>query len=385
MFPKKILVNIGVLILLLILFGVTVYGINSINEGYQIVAGAAATSITAKTAEGDVCKVIQNNNLPGYYYVTGAGDIFVPTKTTEEWSLFEANKPSSVSVADCSGPSAPQNLSGIAGDNQISLSWTAPTDSGSFAITGYNVYRSTTSGGQGVLLASLGVVLNYIDTSVTNNGATYYYKVSAINSVGEGTKSSEIGVKTSQYYPVQYTNAGVGADFTCTPYISGTAINYLTTSYSSKIDAVHVTKRSLENCLTNAGYNKTTIDYLYNNYPTFKYNLGYNPSSVSYPMVNNFWYQNPSAIIVTPLGSQVNGSWYVMNGTARYVEYKDVGYNQAGYPDYGYDGILGGGYIYDFACESVHLHTTRCNNVYTSSDLSLCVVSDATVPTYAFK
>src|SRR5262249_42189371 len=76
-----------------------------------------------------------------------------------------------------SPPSAPAVI-GRAGNGLVRLSWSAPSDGGS-PITGYKVYRGTTSGGES-LLASLGNVLSYVDTNVTN-GTTYYFTVSAVN------------------------------------------------------------------------------------------------------------------------------------------------------------------------------------------------------------
>ena len=59
-------------------------------------------------------------------------------------------------------------------------------------ITAYKVYRGTTSGGES-LLTTLGNVLTYTNTGLTN-GQIYYYKVSAINSIGEGPQSNEARV-----------------------------------------------------------------------------------------------------------------------------------------------------------------------------------------------
>jgi hypothetical protein len=89
-----------------------------------------------------------------------------------------------------STPGAP-TLSGTPGNNQVNLSWTTPANSGS-AITGYNVYRGTTSGGE-TLLTSVGVQNSYTDTTVAN-GTTYYYKVAAFNATGTGTLSNEVSV-----------------------------------------------------------------------------------------------------------------------------------------------------------------------------------------------
>jgi uncharacterized membrane protein len=64
---------------------------------------------------------------------------------------------------------------------QVSLSWTASTSPG---IAGYNVYRSTTSGGPYTKLnSSLITTTNYNDQTV-QSGFTYYYVATAVNSQG---------------------------------------------------------------------------------------------------------------------------------------------------------------------------------------------------------
>jgi fibronectin type 3 domain-containing protein len=86
-------------------------------------------------------------------------------------------------------PTAPGNLQVIAGDGQVVLTWTAPTSDGGSVITGYKVYRGTSTGNL-TLLTTLGNVLTYTDPSVTN-GQKYFYKVTAQNAVGEGSQTSE--------------------------------------------------------------------------------------------------------------------------------------------------------------------------------------------------
>jgi len=92
-------------------------------------------------------------------------------------------------------PSAPQNLNANAGNARVTLSWNSPLSNGGLAITNYLVYKGTSSGGE-TFLIQIGNVLNYIDTSVTN-GETYYYKVTAANSIGESASSNEISAKPS--------------------------------------------------------------------------------------------------------------------------------------------------------------------------------------------
>ena len=84
-------------------------------------------------------------------------------------------------------PGAP-TLSASAGNAIVHLTWTAPSNGGS-SITNYKIYRATLSGAE-TLLTTLGNVTTYDDAAVTN-GTTYYYKVSAVNGVGEGAQSNE--------------------------------------------------------------------------------------------------------------------------------------------------------------------------------------------------
>ncbi len=85
-------------------------------------------------------------------------------------------------------PPAPTSVTASPGDKQVSLSWTA---SSGFSVTGYNVYRSTTSGSGYVQVNPSSVTgTTYTDPSLTD-GTTYYYVVTAISSQGESSYSNE--------------------------------------------------------------------------------------------------------------------------------------------------------------------------------------------------
>ena len=89
-------------------------------------------------------------------------------------------------------PSAPQSLAAKAGDGSASLTWTAPASNGGAAISGYNIYRGTSAGGEGSTAVGTvnGTTLGFTDTGLTN-GTTYYYTVKAVNSVGTSSASNE--------------------------------------------------------------------------------------------------------------------------------------------------------------------------------------------------
>jgi fibronectin type 3 domain-containing protein len=91
--------------------------------------------------------------------------------------------------ANAGPPSAPLNLTATAGNGFVALGWEPPLDNGSLEILAYTVYRGNTSGA-GVRLASVNG-LTFNDSSVFDN-ATYYYSVTANNSIGEGPRCAEI-------------------------------------------------------------------------------------------------------------------------------------------------------------------------------------------------
>jgi hypothetical protein len=81
----------------------------------------------------------------------------------------------------------------------VILSWSPPHGEDSAIITGYNIYRGETSG-QEKLLATVGNVLTYTDADLTSSH-TYYYRMSALNSTGEGSLTKEFVATTNASSP----------------------------------------------------------------------------------------------------------------------------------------------------------------------------------------
>ena len=96
-------------------------------------------------------------------------------------------------------PGAPTSLTATAnGQTRIDLSWTAPSDNGGAAITGYRIEVSTDGSSWSDLEAITGsVATSYSHTALTA-GDTRHYQVSAINSEGTGQASNVDSATTSQ-------------------------------------------------------------------------------------------------------------------------------------------------------------------------------------------
>jgi O-glycosyl hydrolase len=106
-----------------------------------------------------------------------------------------------ITAGGVSAPPAPTGLTATAGNAQVTLNWTASTGA-----TSYNIYRSTTSGGEGGTPYRTGVsTTSFTDTGLTD-GTTYYYQVTAVNSGGESPKSSEASATPNLAPPAAPTN-----------------------------------------------------------------------------------------------------------------------------------------------------------------------------------
>jgi hypothetical protein len=90
-------------------------------------------------------------------------------------------------------PDPPTSLTATAGTNQVTLNWSAPANNGGSGISGYKIYRATASGAQvppALATVSGAATTTYVDSSGTP-GTTYFYKVAAVNGVGDSVLSNE--------------------------------------------------------------------------------------------------------------------------------------------------------------------------------------------------
>jgi PKD repeat protein len=105
--------------------------------------------------------------------------------------LFSAFDPAEPAV-----PAAPQLLSAARVSNPapgVLVSWLEP-DNGGSPVTGYNIYRGPTSGTETFLTNVSGAATNkYLDEAAPNT-SNWYYRVTAVNAIGESAFCREVNV-----------------------------------------------------------------------------------------------------------------------------------------------------------------------------------------------
>jgi fibronectin type 3 domain-containing protein len=96
-------------------------------------------------------------------------------------------EPSAIETIVVRTPPGPVTAFSVdAGVGDVDLAWSAPGSDGHSAIIGYVVLRGTTEMDLNEI-ASLGIIFGYLDTQL-DNGRTYYYRVYAINAIGDGDR-----------------------------------------------------------------------------------------------------------------------------------------------------------------------------------------------------
>jgi len=96
-------------------------------------------------------------------------------------------------AATPTAPDAPVSLAATPGNTTVLLTWTAPANGGS-PITGYNLYKGNSSGGESSTPLNGSTLISDNTMSVTSltNGHTYYFTAKAVNSVGSSVASNEV-------------------------------------------------------------------------------------------------------------------------------------------------------------------------------------------------
>jgi fibronectin type 3 domain-containing protein len=165
------------------------------------------------------------NGVTYYYQVTAVNSVGEGSRSGER---------SATPSAPATAPGAPALNSATGSEGSIALAWSAPASDGGSAITGYRIYRGSTSGGETVLTTTSGPTTSFTDTGV-GAGATYYYQVSAVNSVGEGPRSGERSATT----PATGDSIAPSTPYNMTTLLTGTT--QVVIDWANSTDNVGVT------------------------------------------------------------------------------------------------------------------------------------------------
>jgi hypothetical protein len=112
-------------------------------------------------------------------------------------------------TGDTNAPSTPTGLAAMGAAGRVSLNW---NNNNEVDLAGYNVYRSTTSGGgYAKLNTSLMFSSDYTDTNVIGD-TTYYYVITAVDTyLNESIASGEASATTNILTRTIYNFAGINA------------------------------------------------------------------------------------------------------------------------------------------------------------------------------
>jgi len=185
-------------------------------------------------------------DYPGTFVATSSSETlgFVgTTATTNEANLDNVR----ISLL----PTTPSNLVATPGIGQIALSWSA-----SAGAISYNVYRGTTSGGEGTTAYATGLTgTTYVDTSTTPS-TTYYYEVLAVTAPGSSGLSNEASATVPPSAPTAFTaiprNGQVSLTWTGSTGATSYSIYRGTTSGGEGSTAI-------ASNVTGAAYNDSTV------------------------------------------------------------------------------------------------------------------------------
>jgi hypothetical protein len=169
----------------------------SLSFGNVTTNTSSATQNVTITNTGNSNVTISQITLNGSSYFMTGGTAPVTLSPLQNLTLTiqfsptaAGSLPGSISiVSNASGSPATISLTGTGVapvQHSVDLSWTASTS----AVSGYNVYRGTVSGGPYTKInSSLITTLTYTDTTV-QSGTTYYYVATAVDSNGDESVNS---------------------------------------------------------------------------------------------------------------------------------------------------------------------------------------------------
>jgi len=143
--------------------------------------GCVAPACTESTADGNPPYNSSRSALSSIIRQSGGRRLF---------AAFDPTEPAA--------PAAPRVDSVVRIPTQdVLVDWSEPDNGGSL-LTNYKVYRKEGAAGTYTVLATLGInKTDYVDATADNPAIQYFYKVTAVNAIGEGSNCGEFPVGQS--------------------------------------------------------------------------------------------------------------------------------------------------------------------------------------------
>jgi fibronectin type 3 domain-containing protein len=149
---------------------------------YSISGSAGAASVEL-TLSGALSATVTASSSGAYSFGGLPSGNYTITASLTGYTFSPGSQPVSITNADLSGV----NFSASATQHMVDLSWSASTIENPVSgqvVVGYNVYRSSVSGGPYTELDSSPIAeLTYADKAVSS-GQTWYYVCSAVDNLG---------------------------------------------------------------------------------------------------------------------------------------------------------------------------------------------------------
>jgi len=225
---------------------------------YNIYRSSSQGSIGTKIASSSNVTFVDSSAVNGttYYYVVRAANAAGESPASTQSAPATPAIPVTL-------PATPVGVNAMAGNAQVTVSWTVAARA-----TSYNIYRSTTQGSQGSKIGS-SAAATYTDLAAVN-GTTYYYVITAVNAAGESPASAQSAAATPAL-PVTLPAAPTGvnvADGVAQVNVTWTAVSGAT---SYKI--YRSTTQGVQGTLIGSGSAPSYADYTAVNGTTYYYKV----------------------------------------------------------------------------------------------------------------
>ena len=157
--------------------------------GYRVYQGTSKKPVASVTGTGTTVKNLTN----------GTAYSFKVTAVNKAGEGPASGAASATPTAKVTKPGLPNGLTASPGNGKVTLSWKAPGSDGGTGISGYEIYRGTSPGGESGTPVNASLVAGTSSTVTgLTNGTRYYFTVAAVNKAKlQSAKSGEASATPS--------------------------------------------------------------------------------------------------------------------------------------------------------------------------------------------